>query len=266
MRAERGNLLNCRYVGTLWFTNFKDLPRRGELAESTPRNDDPFVLLILLILFLPLILFTCYTTTMPKFAAQHLLSSPLDTPELPPGDPNLLPAADQSPPDDEYDPVRQLLTWNAPARPHMSRGRSFYTTVATLIILLSCIALFFQEWLLIGAMIAFGFLVYVLNFIAPGDIAYRLSTQGITIGEHFYHWDELDSFWFEKKGDQHLMYVLTRFRFPGMLIMVLGENNQEQVKRIAAMYLPFREIVPKSTMDKWSDALQRYFYIENPSK
>ncbi len=203
---------------------------------------------------------------MPKFAAQHLLSSPLDTLELPPGDFNSQPDNYQTEPENEYDPVRELLTWKAPARPHMVRGRSFYTTVATLIILLSCIALFFQEWLLIGAMIAFGFLVYVLNFIAPSDIVYRLSTQGVTIGDHFYHWDELDSFWFEKKGDQNLMYLLTHFRFPGMLILVLGEDNQEQVKRTAALYLPFREIVPKSQMDKWSDALQKYFAIENPSK
>lgn len=202
---------------------------------------------------------------MPKFAAQHLLSSPLDTPELPPGNSPVT----QNPSDpyyQDYDPVRELYSWQAPARPHMSRGRSFYTTVATLIILLSCIALFFQEWLLIGAMIAFGFLVYVLNFVAPADIAYRLSTQGITIGEHFYHWEELDSFWFEKKGDQHLMYVLTRFRFPGMLIMVLGESNQDQAKRVAATYLPFREIPPKSQMDKWSEALQKYFPLENPNK
>lgn len=201
---------------------------------------------------------------MPKYAAQHLLSSPLDTPELPPGNPS-----DTQNPDDyyqDYDPVRELFSWKAPARPHTVRGRSFYTTIATLIILLSCIALFFQEWLLIGAMLAFGFLVYVLNFVAPTDIAYRFSTQGITIGEHFYHWDELDSFWFEKKGDQRLMYVLTRFRFPGMLILVLGETDQDRAKKIAATYLPFREIVPKSAMDKWSDALQKYFYIENTSK
>ena len=209
---------------------------------------------------------------MPKFAAQHLLADPLDMPELPPGDvnqpqtstpPQYLPDPDV---DAEYDPVRDLLIWQAPARPHMVRGRSFYTTVATLIILLSCIAFFFQEWLLIGAILAFGFLVYVLNFIAPSDITYKLSTQGVTIGDHFYHWEELDSFWFEKKGDQHLMYILTRFRFQALLILVLGETDQDKAKKTAAMYLPFRETAPKSQFDKWTDALQKYLFIENPNK
>lgn len=203
---------------------------------------------------------------MPKFAAQHLLADPLETPELPPGDPYLQPPTSNLQPSDEYDPIRELVSWQAPARPHRERGRSFYTTVATLIILLSCIAFFFQEWLLIGAMLAFGFLVYVLNFVAPANITYKFSTQGITVDDHFYHWEELDSFWFEKKGDQMLMYILTKYKFPGMLILVLGEGELNQVKRTAALYLPFREIAPKSQFDKWSEALEKYFHIDNPNK
>src|SRR5438132_1148747 len=92
-----------------------------------------------------------YTTNMPKFAAQHLLSDPMDRPELPPGDYSGSESTINDPQFTDYDPVRDLLSWQAPARPHMKRTRSFYTTVATLVILLSCIALFFQEWLLIGA-------------------------------------------------------------------------------------------------------------------
>lgn len=202
---------------------------------------------------------------MPKFAAQHLLSDPLATPELPPGDP----AQPQSPEeyyDDQYDPVQDLFSWQAPSRPHRVRDRSFYTTIAGIILILCLIAFFFQDWLLIGAILAFGFLVYVLNFVTPGDITYKLSTQGITVSDHFYHWDELDSFWFEKKGQDQLMYVLTKFRFPAMLILVLGEADKERIKKTAAMYLPYREIPPKNQMDKWSDTLQKYLNFDTPNK
>ncbi len=204
---------------------------------------------------------------MPKFAAQHLLSDPLERPELPPGDGTYPQSSGNYYSEDQgYDPVRELFAWQAPSRPHRVRDRSFYTTVATLIILLCCIAFFFQEWLLIGAILAFGFLVYVLNFVAPTDITYKFSTQGITVSDHFYHWEELDSFWFEKKGDQHLMYVLTKFRFPAILILVLGETDQDRIKKTAAIYLPYREIAPKSQMDKWTDMLQKYFSLDNPNK
>ncbi len=199
---------------------------------------------------------------MPKYHKQDLLSSPLDTPELPPGhmedfDPYLA---------NYYDPVRTLISWKAASRPYRKKERSYYTTVALLILLVSMIAFLWGERLLIGALLALGFLVYVLNFTPPGDIDYKISTQGITIGDHFYHWEELDSFWFSKKEGLDILNILTKFRFPGLLMMVMGDTPQDELKRITARYLPFHEIAPKSTLEKWSDSLQKHFPLENPVK
>lgn len=199
---------------------------------------------------------------MPKYHKKDLLSSPLDRPELPPGhhdaafDPML----------DYYDPVRTLVSWKAPSRPYRKKERSYYTTVALLIILVSLIAFFWGERLLIGALLALGFLVYVLNFTPPGEIEYKISTQGIIIGDHFYHWEELDSFWFSKKEGQSILNVLTKFRFPGLLMLVMGEMPQEELQRVVARYLPFHEIAPKSTLEKWSESLQKNFPLETPHK
>jgi hypothetical protein len=206
---------------------------------------------------------------MPKFLAQNLLSSPLDTPELPPGDKrdeeSRRQAQDYYDSYEDYDPVRTLLEWKAPSRPHRKRDRSFYTTVAILIILIGAIAfLFLQDYLLIGALFAFGFVVYVLNFVEPSDVEYKLSTQGVTIDAHFYHWEELDSFWFNKKDNQTLLNILTHYRFPAVLILVLDHEGEEEVKRLVARYLPFHEIAPKSTFDKWTESLQKHFPLETP--
>ena|SRR3989344_3110649 len=194
---------------------------------------------------------------MPKFHAQHLLTEPKKLP----------------PPDEfehhfgEYDPepVKTLLSWTAPSRPFRKKDRSFYTTVAILIVLISLIALLAGQLLLVGVLLSFGFLVYVLNFVPPEDISYKISTQGTTIGDHFYHWQELDSFWFTKKDGNNLLYILTRFRFPGALIIVLSPDfEEEQIKTIVARYLPFHEIAPRSLMEKWSEGLQKHFPLENP--
>lgn len=199
---------------------------------------------------------------MPKYHKKDLLSSPLDTPELPPGHP------DESfdPYLNYYDPVRTLISWKAPSRPYRKKERSYYTTVALLIILVSLIAFFWGERLLIGALLALGFLVYVLNFTPPGEIDYKISTQGITIGDHFYHWEELDSFWFSEKEGQKILNALTKFRFPGLLMLVMGDTNKDELQRIVARYLPFHEIAPKSTLEKWSESLQKHFPLETPIK
>jgi hypothetical protein len=228
---------------------------------------------------------------MPKFYKQDLLSkqpspeslleSPLDTPELPRDDQQAMEwehqydHLPQSRPEishfeDHYgdlDPVKELVSWEAPSRPFRKKDRSFYTTAAILVILVSLIALLAGQVMLIGAVLALLFLVYVLNFVPPQEAKYRLSTQGVTVEEHFYHWQELDSFWFSKKDGHTLLHVLTDLRYPSMLILVLGEGvDEEKVKRIVARYLPFHEIAPKSLMDKWSESLQKHFPLENPHK
>lgn len=202
---------------------------------------------------------------MPKYHKRDLLSSPLDRPELPPGHSHDMEEA-LDPYQSYYDPVRTLISWKAMSRPYRKKNRSYYTTVALLIVLVSLFAFFWGQRLLIGALLALGFLVYVLNFVPPTELEYKISTQGITIGDHFYHWEELDSFWFSEKDGSKLLNVLTRFRFPGLLMLVMGETSQDELQRIVARYLPFHEIAPKSTLEKWSESLQKHFPLETPQK
>lgn len=164
------------------------------------------------------------------------------------------------------DPIKTFLTWRAPSRPYRKRDRSYYTTVAVIVILLILIALLAREFLLIGALLSFAFVIYVLGFTPPEDVTYKVSTQGVTIGDHFYFWSELDSFWFESKEGQTVLHILTNFHFPGRLMLLLGSQDEEQIKRTVARYLPYHEIAPKSLMDKWAESLQKHFPLENPHR
>ena len=130
------------------------------------------------------------------------------------------------------------------------------------IVLLILIAVLAQEYLLVGALIAFSFVIYVLGFHPPEDLEYKISTQGVTIGEHFYFWDELDSFWLAQKDGSDVLHIPTRLRFPGQLILVLGSQDKERLKQSIAKYLPYHEIAPKFLMDSWSDWLQKLFPLE----
>lgn len=190
---------------------------------------------------------------MPKFFVRQ----PHDNPQNPHPDQNL----DDL---DQKDPVRTLLSWQAPARPFRKKDRSYYTTITILVVLLILIALLAQQVLLIGVLLALTFVVYVLGFIPPEDVTYKISTQGVTIGDHFYFWLDLDSFWFSQKEGHQILNILTHFRFPGMLMLLIQDKSTEEMKKIVARYLPFHEIAPKSLMDKWADSLQKHFPLENP--
>lgn len=160
--------------------------------------------------------------------------------------------------------IKTLLSWEAPSRPHRKKDRSYYTTIAILAVLLALIAFLMKEFLLIGTILAFAFVTYVLAFVPPVNIAYKISTQGVTIGDHFYFWHDLESFWFKSKEGHRVLHIQTRLRFPGELMLVLGEMNEEEVKRLIARFLPFHEIPAMTFIDKWAESLQRHFPLENP--
>lgn len=163
----------------------------------------------------------------------------------------------------EAEEIKTLLSWEAPSRPFRKKDRSYYTTIAILVILLVLIAFLASEFLLIGALLSFAFVAYVLAFVPPHNVSYRISTQGITIGEDFYFWHFLDAFWFKEKEKQKVLHIQTRLRFPAQLMLVLGNEDEEKIKKTIARFLPYVEVPYKSWMEKWSESLQKHFPLEN---
>ncbi len=160
--------------------------------------------------------------------------------------------------------VRTLLSWDAPSRPFRKKDRSYYTTLAIIVILLVLILLLAHEFLLIATILSLAFVSYVLAYVSPHHILYRISTQGITINEDFYFWHFLDAFWFKEKDGHKILIIQTRFRFPGQLMLVLPtDHDEEKVKKLVARFLPFVEVPYKSWMEKWSEGLQKNFPLEN---
>lgn len=164
----------------------------------------------------------------------------------------------------EAEEIKTLASWQAPARPFRKRDRSYYTTIAILVILVVMIVFFWlKDFLLIGVILSFGFVAYVLAFVSPKEITYTISTQGITMGEDFYFWHFLDSFWFKEKDGLKVLHIQTWLRFPAQLMLVLKAEDEEKIKKIVARFLPFHEKPYKSWMEKWSESLQKHFPLEN---
>ncbi len=166
--------------------------------------------------------------------------------------------------DSQEDPLRTLLEWNAPSRPFRAKDRSFYTNSAVVVILISLILLLMGEVLAIFALWALMFVTYALSTTPPEEIRYKITTQGFTIGEHFYPWHNLEYFWFTDKEGHRILHILTDLNFPSVLIIPLGAQNEDQLRRVLSHYLIFLEVAPRTTMDKWAEKLQHHFQFETP--
>ncbi len=175
--------------------------------------------------------------------------------------------------------LRTLIEWDAPARPFKARDREFFRTIASLLILIAVILFFAQQFMLILAIIATAFLAYVLNTVPPGDVHHKITTQGITTqnapglglgvlasSTYSYEWKKLKSFFFSEKHGAKILNVDTVNKFPGRLMLLLGLQNQDEVKQIISKYLLYKEQAPISWLDKASSWLSQKIPLENELK
>jgi len=157
--------------------------------------------------------------------------------------------------------LKTLLVWDAPNWPFKKRNHEFFSTVGTVVFLLVIILIFFKEWLLITVIIALVFVTYVLATIQPEKISHRITNRGISTGGKNYSWEELVSFWFDRKQEQDILYVETKRRFPRRLILLLGKVTRSEVKKVLSNYLLFAE-PEKTWIDKSASWLSQKFPLE----
>src|SRR3972149_8509502 len=117
--------------------------------------------------------------------------------------------------------AKAQVTWKSPERIFKARSKKYFTKVALYALVFILAAIAFGEFFLVGVIIALVFVSYVLSTTAPRVVEHKITSMGITSGGRAFIWDELDSFWFDKKGDDRLLLVQTYLHFPTRLIIIL---------------------------------------------
>ena len=144
-----------------------------------------------------------------------------------------------------------LLEWSSPSRPYKERTREFYTTILSIAFLLGVILLLLKEFLLIGVIMAFAFLSYVLATHKPDNVTHQLTPSGIFTDQKLYKWEELTHFWLKKQWDQEIIICKTVKPLPGVILLVLDPTQKASIVKILSEKLP-EETPTDSFVDKAS--------------
>jgi len=168
----------------------------------------------------------------------------------------------ETPDENSRGEVKTFLAWSAPARPFRRKGRQFFASVGLLVIFVEIILFLFSEYVLMATALALAFLALALASVPPRNFHYKVSNQGLMIEDYFYIWDELYDFYFKKIDGMVTLVVHTRDFLPGELKISLGDIPVEQVKKILIPFLPYREVVRPTFMERSSDWLSRNFPLE----
>lgn len=158
--------------------------------------------------------------------------------------------------------VVTLLSWQGSGRPFQKKGKTYFATGLLIMLLVEIILFLFSQYMLMMVVVSFVFLAFVLASTPPRDFHYRISSEGIMVEDHFYLWQELYDFYFKKTHGVMVMHVRTHFLIPGELTITLGDISPAHVKSIMLPYLPYREYVKPTFMEKSGDWLAKTFPLE----
>jgi len=109
--------------------------------------------------------------------------------------------------------------------------------------------LFLKEWLLIAVMVALMFVAYVLATVVPEKTKHEITTRGVVTADKAYPWKDLKRFWFSEKWKDIILNVETNLKFPGRLMMLLGDTSKDKVKELLEKQVQY-EIPEKTFMDR----------------
>lgn len=158
--------------------------------------------------------------------------------------------------------VETILEWTAPGRPFRKRGKQYYLTSLLIMLLVEIILFLFSQYMLMLVVLSLVFVAFALVTIPPHDFHYRISSEGITVEDHFFLWQELYDFYFKKREGIEVVHIRTHSFIPGEITITLGNIDKEHIKKVLLPYLPYREIVRQNFMEKSGQWLEKNFPLE----
>ncbi len=162
--------------------------------------------------------------------------------------------------------VKTLLSWTSAGRPFRKRGRQYYLTSILITFLVEVILFLFSQYMLMLVVLSLVFVAFALATVPPRNFVYRISSEGITIEDHFFLWQELYDFYFKKREGFDALHIRTHSLIPGELTITLGNITKDHIKSILLPYLPYREVIKPTFMEKSGDWLARNFPLEKTPK
>jgi hypothetical protein len=158
--------------------------------------------------------------------------------------------------------VKTFLSWYAPGRPFKQRSFEYFFNSFLIMIALEIILFLFGQYLLMLVVFSLVFLSLALALVPPQNFFYRISSEGIRVEDHFYIWNELYDFYFMRQHGQDTLHVRTKGFYPGELILPLKDVTINHVKAVLLPYLPFREYVKPTFIERAGDWLEKNFPLE----
>lgn len=170
-------------------------------------------------------------------------------------------------PSSPYRETKTFLEWEAPGRPFRPRSREYFINAFLIMMAVEIILFLFSQYLLMMVVFSLIFLSFALSSVPPKMFTYKISSEGILVEKTFFIWEELyDFYFFKDQGEEETLHITTKSFFPGEITLTLGNVSIDELKMILLPYLPFREYVEPTFLEKMGKWLERNFPLERTNR
>lgn len=160
---------------------------------------------------------------------------------------------------------RTVVDWYAPGRPFQKHSKEYYINSLLIILAIEVILFLFSQYLLMLVVVSIAFLAFALSITPPPHLYYRISTEGVTVEDHFYLWQELYDFYLTDHGGAEMIHIRTKAYYPGELLLMVGDAPKDHIRDVLIEFLPYREVVRKTFTEKAGNWLVKSFPLEKTS-
>ena len=147
----------------------------------------------------------------------------------------------------------KLFEWESPIRvPFAFEMKSFFLIVALCLFFILFLAIL-GHYLLMFAIIALLFLIYVSGTTKPVDVKHQITARGIESLDVLYEWYMLDNFYFTKKKDNYILILETNLRFPSQLFILIDKKDISTIFLLLQDQLLYKDIKKQSSWEKMNN-------------
>lgn len=158
----------------------------------------------------------------------------------------------------EEDPVQdtkvvqniKLFEWSALDRYQFKFDNRSFLIIVVLSLLFALLLAILGNYLLMAAIMAMLFLLYVAGTTKPVKVKHRITARGIETGEKLYEWYMLDTFFFTKRDKNILLIVNTKLNFPKVLILLVGSKDKDAIFVLLQEKLLYEDIRKWGWLDR----------------
>lgn len=148
--------------------------------------------------------------------------------------------------------------WIAPSRVVVKRDRQWYWTAALVIAIIVVFAVLVNQLICVAVALSFFFAIYVNSSVPAADVVYKLTKQGLEIGEgesiEIYAWGQLLEYSYYFKNNTEALYIDTILAVPQRIQVLFSQEDRKNINLVLENNLPYKPAPKKQGFfSRWTE-------------